>query len=34
MFLWNWLKDFIAPANTGDMSRHRAHTTKYEDLCM
>jgi hypothetical protein len=42
MYFWNWLKGFIATASrrngdlamTHDLSKHRVHTIKYEDLCM
>jgi hypothetical protein len=30
----NWLKSLLFYKHTGDMSRHRVHTAKYEDLCM
>jgi len=32
MFL-SWIKKFFA-VGSRDLSLHRAHTTKYEDLCM
>lgn len=32
MFL-SWIKKFFA-VGSKDLSLHRAHTTKYEDLCM
>ena len=37
MYFWNWLKGFIVTASrhaSHDLSKHRLHTTKYEDLCM
>ena len=30
----HWLKRLLARQQTQDLSAHRLHTTKYEDLCM
>jgi len=30
--LWNWFA--YSNQDSGDLSRHRKHTTLYEDLCM
>jgi hypothetical protein len=29
----HWLKVIFAFEHPGDLSKHRLHTTKYEDLC-
>ncbi len=29
-----FIMNLFSYANDGDMSKHRVHTTKYEDLCM
>ena len=29
-----WLKYYFTFNQPGDLSSHRLHTTKYEDLCM
>ena len=29
-----WLKKLLFAIDKGDLSQHRVHTTKYEDLCM
>jgi hypothetical protein len=32
--MFRWLLNFLHVAQTDDMSQHRLHTTRYEDLCM
>lgn len=30
---FTWLKDLFKIGYTGDLSLHRVHSTKYDDLC-
>ena len=32
--MFRWLLDLLRARHTGDLSQHRLHTTRYEDLCM
>jgi hypothetical protein len=32
-YLVSLIKKILSPEHVGDLSQHRLHTTKYEDLC-
>lgn len=32
--MWTYLNSLWAVSHKGDLSKHRVHTHRYEDLCM
>lgn len=32
--IFKFVDMFYVPTNTGDQSKHRLHTHRYEDMCM